>query len=50
MGGQLAWADPATGISFAFVHDTLNADPRVEFRRARDLHRLVLEAVGATST
>ncbi|MFM2182746.1 MAG: hypothetical protein RJB61_1040 [Actinomycetota bacterium] len=47
MGGQLAWADPESGISFAFVHDTLNADPRIEFRRARDLHRLVLEAIGA---
>jgi CubicO group peptidase (beta-lactamase class C family) len=41
MGGQLAWADPDSGISFAFVHDTLHVDPRVEFIRARDLHRLV---------
>lgn len=45
MGGQLACADPDSGLSFAFVHDTLHADPRVEFRRARDLHRLLLAAI-----
>ena len=45
MGGQLAWADPDSGLSFAFLHDTLHADPRVEFTRARDLHRLVMAAL-----
>ncbi|MFZ9628762.1 MAG: serine hydrolase domain-containing protein [Ilumatobacteraceae bacterium] len=45
MGGQLAWADPDSGLSFAFVHDTLNVDPRVEYLRARDLHRLVTAAL-----
>ena len=44
-GGQLCWADPASGISFAFLHDTLNDDPRAEFHRAADLHGLLLDAV-----
>ena len=41
-GGQLVWADPASGLSFAFLHDTLHQDPRVEFHRAADLNDLVL--------
>jgi CubicO group peptidase (beta-lactamase class C family) len=44
-GGQLCWVDPASGISFAFLHDTLHQDPRVEFRRAADLHGLVMDLV-----
>jgi CubicO group peptidase (beta-lactamase class C family) len=44
-GGQLCWADPDSGISFAFLHDTLNEDPRVEFHRAADLNGLVLDVV-----
>jgi CubicO group peptidase (beta-lactamase class C family) len=44
-GGQLCWADPDSGISFAFLHDTLNDDPRAEFHRAADLHGLLLDAV-----
>lgn len=39
-GGQIAWADPETGLSFCFVHDTLNQDPRVDFQRSRDLSTL----------
>jgi len=39
-GGQIAWADPDTGLSFAFVHDTLHQDPRVDFLRSRDLSTL----------
>ncbi len=42
-GGQLNWCDPISGISFSFLHDTLHQDPRVEFRRAADLHGLVLD-------
>lgn len=45
-GGQLCWVDPDSGVSIAFLHDTLNADPQVEFRRARDLHRLIVAAIG----
>lgn len=41
-GGQLCWADPASGLSFSFLHDTLHQDPRVEFRRAADLNDLTL--------
>ena len=44
-GGQLNWCDPASGISFSFLHDTLHQDPRVEVRRAADLHGLVLDAI-----
>ena len=40
-GGQLNWVDPASGLSFSFLHDTMNDDPRVEFRRAADLNGLV---------
>jgi len=39
-GGQIAWADPASGLSFAFVHDTLDQDPRTDFLRSRDLSML----------
>lgn len=41
-GGQLCWVDPASGLSFAFLHDTLHQDPRVEFHRAADLNHLAL--------
>ena len=41
-GGQLCWVDPTSGLSFAFLHDTLHQDPRVEFRRAADLNDLAL--------
>lgn len=41
-GGQLCWADPVSGLSFTFLHDTLHQDPRVEFRRAADLNDLAL--------
>jgi CubicO group peptidase (beta-lactamase class C family) len=44
-GGQLCWADPQSGLSFSFLHDTLNEDPRVEFRRAADLNDLALALV-----
>ena len=44
-GGQLCWADPDSGLSLSFLHDTLHQDPRVEFRRAADLNDLVLALV-----
>jgi CubicO group peptidase (beta-lactamase class C family) len=43
-GGQLHWVDPDTGISISFLHDTLNNDPTVEFRRNADVNRLALMA------
>ena len=43
-GGQLHWVDPDTGISVVFLHDTLNDDPTVEFRRNSDVNRLALAA------
>lgn len=45
-GGQLCWVDPDSGLSFAFLHDTLHMDPRVEFHRAADLNSLALRLVG----
>ncbi len=41
-GGQLCWVDPDSGLSFAFLHDTLHQDPRIEFHRADELNRLVM--------
>ncbi len=41
-GGQLCWADLASGLSFCFVHDTLQLDPRADLRRCRDLNALAL--------
>lgn len=44
-GGQLNWCDPASGLSFSFLHDTLHQDPRVEFLRAARLHDCIMEAM-----
>lgn len=44
-GGQLCWADPQSGMSFCFLHDTLHQDPRVEFRRAAALNHLAMALV-----
>jgi CubicO group peptidase (beta-lactamase class C family) len=44
-GGQLCWADPTSGLSFCFLHDTLHQDPRVEFHRAAALNHLALALV-----
>jgi len=41
-GGQLCWADPDTGLSFCFLHDTLQLDPSADFLRASDLNALAL--------
>ena len=46
-GGQLTWVDPASGLSFAFLHDTLHQDPRVDFRRAAALNHLAMALVAA---
>jgi CubicO group peptidase (beta-lactamase class C family) len=44
-GGQLCWVDPASGVSFCFLHDTLQLDPRADFLRARALNSLVTAAI-----
>ena len=44
-GGQLCWCDPATGLSFSFLHDTLHGDPRVDFLRSAELNELALACV-----
>jgi CubicO group peptidase (beta-lactamase class C family) len=48
-GGQLAWADPDSGLSFVFLADTLDQDPRVDFLRSRRLNELALSALSERS-
>jgi CubicO group peptidase (beta-lactamase class C family) len=43
-GGQICWADPATGLSFCFLHDTLDQSPIADFVRCRDLSTLAASA------
>jgi len=44
-GGQLCWLEPTSGLSFCFLHDTLQLDPRADFLRSRELNSLVVAAV-----
>lgn len=46
--GQVAWADPATGISFSFVHNGLQADMRRSGARAVELSTMAAEAASST--
>jgi CubicO group peptidase (beta-lactamase class C family) len=39
-GGQLCWVDPDTGMSFCFLHDTLEQHPGVELTRIRRINEL----------
>ena len=48
-GGQIAWGDPDTGLSFVFLNDTLHQDPRVEYLRARDLNALAMACLSTVS-
>ncbi len=41
-GGQLCWVDPASGLSFCFLHDTLQLDPSHDLRRCRELNALAI--------
>lgn len=41
-GGQLCWGDPESGLSFCFLHDTIDQDPRAELVRCRDINALAL--------
>ncbi|WP_425839261.1 serine hydrolase domain-containing protein [Streptomyces fractus] len=44
-GGQLAWADPTTGLSFAFLTNGIDRDFIRESRRSRDLTALAYHCV-----
>jgi CubicO group peptidase (beta-lactamase class C family) len=46
-GGQLCWVDCESGLSFCFLHDTLQLDPSHDLRRCRDLNALALACVSA---
>jgi CubicO group peptidase (beta-lactamase class C family) len=46
-GGQLCWVDCESGLSFCFLHDTLQLDPSHDLRRCRDLNALALACVRA---
>ncbi len=39
-GGQLCWVDTDTGMSFCFLHDTLEQHPGAELTRIRDINEL----------
>jgi len=41
-GGQLCWLEPDSGMSFCFLHDTLDQDPGAELLRCREINALAL--------
>lgn len=44
LGGQIAWADPATGVSFAYLTNGLDADLVRAFRRSVSLSKYAAAA------
>jgi CubicO group peptidase (beta-lactamase class C family) len=46
-GGQLCWVDVDSGMSFCFLHDTLQLDPSHDLRRSRDLNALAIACGGS---
>ncbi|MEP7113771.1 MAG: serine hydrolase domain-containing protein [Ilumatobacteraceae bacterium] len=44
-GGQLCWVDADSGLSFCFLHDTLQFDPSHDLRRCRELNALAIACV-----
>ncbi|HEX7168177.1 MAG TPA: serine hydrolase domain-containing protein [Acidimicrobiales bacterium] len=42
-GGQIAWADPATGVSFAFLTNGYDANRALEMKRNQELSALAVE-------
>lgn len=46
--GQVAWADPATGISFAYLHNGLDANMRRTGARAVEISTLAAEVAAGT--
>ncbi|MGH2726060.1 MAG: serine hydrolase domain-containing protein, partial [Actinomycetota bacterium] len=45
LGGQIAWADPATGVSFAYLTNGLDADLVRAFRRSGSLSKHAAAAI-----
>ena len=41
-GGQLCWLDADSGMSFCFLHDTLQLDPSHDLRRCREVNALAI--------
>jgi CubicO group peptidase (beta-lactamase class C family) len=37
-GGQICWLEPDSGLSFCFLHDTLQQDPAHDFLRTREIN------------
>ena len=46
-GWQLCWVDVDSGLSFCFLNDTLQLDPRHDLRRCRDLNALAVACVAS---
>ena len=46
-GGQLCWVDVDSGMSFCFLHDTLQLDPSHDLRRCRELNALAIACVAS---
>jgi CubicO group peptidase (beta-lactamase class C family) len=44
-GGQICWVDLDSGLSFCFLHDTLQLDPSHDLRRCRELNALAIACV-----
>lgn len=47
-GGQIAWADPATGLSFVYLTNGLDAHPIRQAKRGVALSSIAAEAVAST--
>ena len=44
--GQIAWADPTTGVSFAFYTNGVDRNAAREWHRSRDINALAVRAFG----
>jgi CubicO group peptidase (beta-lactamase class C family) len=44
-GGQICWIDPDSGLSFCFLHDTIQLDPSHDLRRCRELNALAIACI-----
>lgn len=48
-GGQIAWADPGSGVSFCFLTSGYDANRARELQRNQDLSRLAVACASATA-